>query len=534
MKKLLIYLNLIFFSLVISGCSEEFLERPPLDQLVETAFYKSQEDFERAVTAVYDVLQYQSVGEWAPYGYVQDILSDDSYAGGADSNDGREEDELNTFVISATNPMLQSIWERNYIGIYRANLVMEKLQEVNLDDAFEARAVAECKFLRAYFYFEQVKYFENIPLITSTIKSPSEFAQPQAEPKAVYDQIASDLVQAINEPELDFDPMEINNLGRVNKYAAEALLARVFLFYNGVYNQNLEATDASGSSVTIDAGAAVTYLEDIINSAYYSLTPSYDDIFHKPNEWGSESVFEIGHGDTPFWFDWGYTVGGEGNLGAQMQGPRVSGNSQILYDRGWSFGTVSQKLADDMAGDPRFNSTILTVDSLNEMHQGNASYRLTTGFQHTGYYSMKYSSDREHWGADGQFELNRTANFRVIRYADVLLMAAELGAANAQAYFDQVRARVGLTSLPVTQDNILAERRLEFALEGIRYMDLMRTQRYDELNFNYTEATKPPSYLEDAVLYNVSFPVATKGFLPIPQREIDLSQGRFSQNDGWN
>ena len=149
MKKLILYINLVLFTVTISGCSEEFLSRPPLDKVVAASFYKTQEDFERAVTSVYDVLQYQSVGAWAPYGYVQDLLSDDAYAGGGDSNDGLEEDQLNTFNIPANNPMLQSIWERNYIGIYRANLVMEKLEEVNLDPAFEARSVAECKFLRA-------------------------------------------------------------------------------------------------------------------------------------------------------------------------------------------------------------------------------------------------------------------------------------------------------------------------------------------------------------------------------------------------
>ena len=76
MKKILIYINIVFFFLTVSGCSEEFLDRPPLDKQVAASFYKTQEDFERALTAVYDVLQYQSVGSWAPYGYMQDLLSD--------------------------------------------------------------------------------------------------------------------------------------------------------------------------------------------------------------------------------------------------------------------------------------------------------------------------------------------------------------------------------------------------------------------------------------------------------------------------
>jgi hypothetical protein len=333
--------------------------------------------------------------------------------------------------------------------------------------------------------------------------------------------------------------MATDNRGRVNKYAAEALLGRVFLFYNGVYGQNLEAVDADGTSVTIDANAALAYLEDVIQSSHYALIPSYDDIFHIRSEYGSESVFEIGHGDTPAWSDWNYTIGSEGNLGAQMQGPRVTNST--LYNRGWSFGTVSEKLYQDMKqsfddfGDTRFKSTILTEDSLISMHAdiNDPDWKLTVGYQHTEYFSMKYSSDAEHWGGDGSFELVRTANFRYIRYADVLLMAAELGSANAQAYLDQVRARAGLPSITATADNIFNERRLEFALEGIRYMDLVRTQRFAELNFNYTAGTKPPNYVDDAVVYNVTFPTTTGGFLPIPQKEIDLSQGLFSQNTGW-
>lgn len=523
MKKILIYSAIVTSFLAASGCSEDFLDRPPLDLVVSSTFYKTQEDFERALTAVYDVLQYQSVGAWAPYGYVQDILSDDSFAGGADANDGLEEDQLNTFNIATNNPMLQSIWDRNYIGVYRANLVLEQLQNVELDPQFEARTVAECKFLRAYFYFEQVKYFENIPLLLNTIKGPSEMAREQSTPKEVYDQIAMDLVDVINEPEIPGN-LPASELGRVNRWAAEALLARVFLFYNGVYGADLEA-----GSETVNATIALQYLEDIIANSNHALTPNYDDIFHIANEWGPESVFEIGYGDTPAWWDWGWTAGGEGNLGAQMQGPRVTGSQ--LYDRGWSFGTVSEKLAADMSGDPRFASTILTEAELNSDPSPN--YRLKQGYQHTGYFSKKYSSDAEHWGSDGQFELNRTCNFRVIRYSDVLLMAAELNSSNAQQYLDAVRARVGLPSVPVTLDNIYNERRMEFALEGIRYMDVIRRgMTYAEQELTVV-GVRGPNYVGDQQIFDVTFDPATRGFLPVPQNEIDLSQGRFQQNAGY-
>jgi hypothetical protein len=518
MKNILFYFKTLVLAVLLFGCSDEFLERPPLDRVLTDSFYKTQQDGEQALTAVYDVLQYQSVGAWAPYGTVQDMLSDDAFAGGGDSNDGLEEDQLNTFNIPTNNPMLLSIWQRNYIGVYRANLLLEKLPEIDATDEFKLRAEAEAKFLRAYFYFEQVKYFENIPLLLTTIKGPSEFGQEQNTPKEVYDQIASDLVFAIENLEGN---LPANELGRANKWASEALMARVFLFYNGVYGASLES-----GTVTIDQAKALEYLEDIIVNSNHALLADYGENFKIAGEWGSESVFEIGYGDTPVWWDWNYTVGGEGNLGSQMQGPRVTGSN--LFDRGWSFAPVSEKLARDMTGDPRFASTILTEAELRADPSPN--FNLNIGYQHTGYFSKKYSSDAEHWGSSGQFELNRTANFRVIRYSDVLLMAAELGSSSAQQYLDEVRARVGLPSVPATLDNIYNERRLEFALEGIRYMDLIRTQRYDELT---VVGDRGANYVEDQAIYDVTFKPETRGFLPIPQQEIDLSQGRIKQNQGY-
>jgi hypothetical protein len=129
--------------------------------------------------------------------------------------------------------------------------------------------------------------------------------------------------------------------------------------------------------------------------------------------------------------------------------------------------------------------------------------------------------------------LNRTCNFRVIRYSDVLLMAAELGSANAQQYLDAVRTRVGLASVPVTLDNIYNERRMEFALEGIRYMDVIRrgmTYATQELTVN---GERGPLYEGDQVLFDRTFRTETRGFLPIPQNEIDLSEGRLKQNAGY-
>jgi starch-binding outer membrane protein, SusD/RagB family len=501
--------------LLLTGC-EDFLDLYPLDQEVSSNFYQTQDHAMQALVAVYDVLTYQSTPgvAWAPFITVSDILSDDTYAGGSDANDGMQQQEMNTFNIPATNTIIHSIWIKNYIGVYRANLFLEVIGDIDASDSFKSRTIAEARFLRAYFNFEQVRFFENIPLLTSTIKGPSGYQQQQNTPKEVYDQIASDLVDAIPGLPVSVPPAEA---GRITRWAAQSLLARVYLFYNGVYGVDLNA----GATV-VNRAVVLGYLEDLIENSGHDLFPNYSHNFSLVGEFGIESVFEISYGDTPPWWDWGYVRGGNGNLSAQMQGPRVTGSQK--WNRGWSFAPVSHKLAVDLADDPRFEYTILTEEELD----GN----LVKGYQHTGYFSKKYSSDAEHWGSGGQFELNRTSNHRVIRFSDVLLMAAELGSPNAQQYLDRVRSRVGLTSVPATIENIFRERRLELSLEGIRYYDVIRrglTYAAQEL----THSVRGPRYMGDQEIFSVTFNPAPKGFLPIPQTEIDLSAGIFIQNDGY-
>jgi len=518
MKRYIYYpISILAIVFLLSACSKDFLDRQPLDREVSTNFYQTEEDAMEALTAVYDVLGYDETPgvSWAPFCTVSDILSDDSFAGGQDPNDGMDENELNTFDIPTTNVLVRAIWIKNYVGIYRANLLMEKIDQVEASDEFKARIIAECKFLRAYFHFEQVRFFENIPMLTKTISGPSEYAQDQETPEEVYNQIALDLVESAEVLPSVIPPGEN---GRISKWAAKALLARAYLFYNGVYSAELKAGD-----LVVDRAKVLEYLEDLIANSGHDLLADYSENFKIAGEYGIESVFEISHGDTPPWWDWGYVRGGEGNLAAQMQGPRVTGSEN--WNRGWSFGIVNQKLVDDMEGDPRLNMTVLMEDELD----GN----LDKGYQHTGYFSKKYSSDAEHWGTDGQFELNRTCNFRVLRFSDVLLMAAELGSPNAQGYLDRVRTRVGLPSVPPTPDNIFKERRLELSLEGIRYFDVIRRGMAYANQELTVIGLRGPNYTDDQVAYDVTFNSATKGFLPIPQTEIDLSGGLFVQNDGY-
>lgn len=509
------------FLMHFTACDKDFLDLKPLDQEVSTNFYQTEEQAFQALIAVYDALTHQSVPGylpnegWMPIVTVADVLSDDAFGGSSDANDGLNYNQLNNHNIPTSNPLVHALWIKNYTGIYRANLFLEVIDDIEASGEFKKRTIAEAKFMRAYFYIELVRFFENIPLLTKTIKGPSEYQQEQNTPEEVYNQIALDLVEAIADLPEVIPPAEA---GRISKWAAQALLARTYLFYNGVYGSDLNA-----DGTVVNKAYVLQQLEDLIVNSGHDLFEDYSHNFKLVGEFGKESVFEISYGDTPQWWDWGYPQGGNGNLAAQLQGPRLGGSQN--WNRGWSFATVSHKLALDLKDDPRFAYTILTEEELDGS--------LNKGYQHTGYFSKKYTSDAEHWGAGGQFELNRTCNYRVIRFSDVLLMAAELDSPNKQQYLDRVRDRVGLPSVTATLENIYRERRLELSLEGIRYFDVIR-RGIDYANQQFTHSgIRGPKYEGDQQIFDVTFNPATRGFLPIPQTEIDLSAGLFIQNPGY-
>ena len=258
---------------ILFGCSEDFLDTTPQGTLFTTGYFQTEEEVEQALFGVYDVLGHQKGQKgdafplpWAPYLIISEVLSDDAYAGGQDAGDGADENEFNTFNISTGNEIVRSIWTRNYFGVYRANFVIQVAEALeNTTDEFRSEIIAEAKFLRAYFYFEQVRFFENIPLILDVV-SPSEANRPQVDPSEVYDQIATDLVDAIADLPEDHGASR----GRATKWAAQALLARVFLFEDGVYGNGM---NANGTVVT--SNFVLGELEEMMLESDHALEGEY-------------------------------------------------------------------------------------------------------------------------------------------------------------------------------------------------------------------------------------------------------------------
>lgn len=515
MKKIFI----TFLSIaILSSCSEDYLTLEPQATLFSSNYFSTVEEVEGALIATYDVLGHQKGTNlsWSPTLTMSEILSDDAYAGGQDAGDGAEEDELNRFTISTANDIVRSIWKRNYFGIYRANFTIENALELeNVNPTDVDRIVAEARFLRAWFHFELVRFFENVPMFTSVPKGLAEGNRPQEDPAVVYNQIASDLVEAI--PSL---PTQIGT-GRATKWSAQALLARVFLFERGVYGNGLTA----GNTI-VDQAYVLTQLEDLIANSGHDLFPDYDEMFTMANEFSVESVFEVSYAGEPVGGDWGSEQYVEGNLAAQLMGPRVTGGT--TFYRGWAFATVSEKRYQDMQGDPRLDATILTQPQI----LSESGVTLNTGsYQYTGYYNNKYTTRLSDRGTVGTPELHNMSNYRAIRYADVLLMVAELS--QDASYINLVRNRVGLGPVSYSEQALFQERARELAGEGLRYFDVLRrgvSVAQQELSITNQVGAM---YSGDPAIYEVTFNAETRGFLPIPQVEIDLSNGVLEQNDGY-
>jgi hypothetical protein len=481
-----------------SSCSRDFLDVRPVGRTLEINHYQNQEQAFEALVSIYDVLQWNDQNGYTMEHLLMNVASDDTYAGGSDASDQPSWVATNNFTFDANLGPHSGFWKKAYRGIFRANYYIKLIDDVpETSEAFKIRTKAEAKFLRAKFYLDLMRYFGNAPLITEPQGADDYFNLNIPGPSGLMTQIETDLIDAIdNLPET----VTGNEMGRVTKSAAQALLARAYLFSN-------DATKMSD---------VASLCEDIITSNLYSLEANYADIFDRQHEFGVESIFEIAYTESSLqgWWQFG-SGGGEGNVGTQFIGMRDYNGP--TYATGWGFCPISTELVTAMSADPRFTHTVIDAASL----QG-ASY--TAGYQNTGYFMKKYAPISANAALDGDPALNWGTNTRVIRYADVLLMAAEANArtnseSTALGYLNQVRNRVGLPAKSSSGaqliDDIMEERRFELACEGHRFHDLVRTGKASE------------------ILGSQGYQ-SHNNYFPIPQNELDASNGALTQNPGYN
>lgn len=497
-----ISLSLLLLVVSFTSCKKWLDYNPHEDyRITELDYLKSESDYRTMAVSVYTPLQWlnQSV-------VVGDVASDNSVSGGENASDVLALQQIDDYTHTPVNSQLTELWQAAYEGINRANyLTQYKSQNLageTVDFAGKDALYGEIYFLRAYYYFHLVRFFGDVPLFVDRRLSLSDSRSLSRSPKAdVYRQIEADLTAAIN-----VLPAVQVQKGRITKYAAQALLGKVYLYQE-------KFTEAANM------------LENVISSNAFSLVSNFGSIFLVTGENGPESVFEIQYSNGSPYYNWGGVTRGQGNLSVQQCGIRgLNGSADMPYAPGWSTNLPTANLAAAFAaGDQRKDATILDIEAYKTAHPSyNITYQVAP-YKNTGLYNQKYLPRKGQ--TSGQIELNYLNNFRTIRYAEVLLMAAEAwnraAAPNdgkAQQYLNLVRQRAfGDNNHNVTASGaalkqaIWDERRLELAMEGDRFFDLVRTGQ--------------------AAAKITGFQTGKHEVFPIPQTEVDISG--IAQNTGY-
>lgn len=547
MKKIVF---ILISTVCLLGCSG-FLDTNNLTEKNSSNFPNNETDMSSILASAYaaTIEVPNNAGKWQITPLIAEVMADYTLSGGGQGD--RHVRAISEYKKSGVN-MYSELWRRYYSGIHRTNFIFESVERIAWsDEVTKNQILGQAHFLRAHFYFDLVRLFEHIPLVVSTIPE-NKF---QAEPDEVYALIFSDLKAAIELlPATPITSIQKSELGHATRWAAEGLMGRAYLFYSGFYKkEHLGLADGT----QLDRSAVKGYIDDCIAHSGHDLIPDFrnlwpyaysnkDYAYSKTNnlEWIGEDGANI---ETVFAYKYS-TLGGASALSYcnnldLYYGLR--GQETLPFAKGWGWGTVNPKLYDEWSdADVRKKGTILSVTDASE----GVSYKWNANrnYYETGYFNKKYMPinvrNAENklvnyscvlYGVTPHFQYNNTQDVVILRFADILLMGAELGCDNAQAYFDRVRMRAKLPSVPVTLQEIKNERLHELAFEGIRYYDLMRWGDVEK-EVNRMQQAVPVKTMGVAQNYSSTFRTETRGFLPIPEDEIQLSNGVLKQNVGWD
>lgn len=480
---------IVVFAAISVSCSDSFVERDPVYSIDSENYFNSEADYNQALIAAYDLLQASYVNV-----LLGEIASDNTLSGGESANDVIGFQQVDEMTHTSTNSNLRDIWNWMFAGVNRANYILEFKDKTDFEG--KNQVIAEARFLRAYYQFELVKWFGGIPMKGDfRFKLGDEKSIPRSSVADVFVSIESDLIYAI-----DNLSTIAPQTGRATKGAAQALLGKVYLYDNKFVD-------------------SANVLESLIASNGYSLVPNYNNIFENNNENNVESVFEVQYTDGEG-ASFGCLQCSEGNVAVGFNG--IRNYSGPVFDSGYSFNVPTQQAYDAFeVGDNRRDVAILNI--VTWAATNNATYGI--GYKHTGFFNRKYLPRQGDLNIGDQ-NLTNPNNYRAIRYADVLLMAAEannrggIDDVKARLYLNQVRRRAfGDTSHDISAsgaaltDFILAERRVELMGEGHRFFDLVRTNRAAQAIPGFT-----PNKNE---------------LFPIPIEEIQFSNENWQQNTGY-
>jgi hypothetical protein len=484
LKSLTVALTLIFST----SCTDEFVDIDPVYSLDSENYFNSESDYNNALIGAYDMLHSSYINV-----LMGEIASDNTLSGGEAATDTPGIQQVDEMTHTAVNANLKNLWDWMFAGVQRCNYILEFKDKT--DFANRNQVIAEARFLRAYYHFELVKWFGAIPLKgDKRFSLNDEKTIPRSSVDDVYATIESDLLFAVQY----LNPTAAQS-GRATKGAAQALLGKAYLYQN-----------------KFAASAAI--FDQLIATNTYSLVANYNALFEHSGENGPESVFEIQYTDAQG-ADFGCLQCSEGNVAVGFNG--IRNYSGPFFDGGYSFNVPTQEAYNSFeVGDNRKNVAILDIEAWATAN----SATFGTGYKHTGFYNRKYLARKGDTNIGDQ-NLTNPNNYRSIRYADVLLMAAEAhnrsgNDVKAKDYLNLVRRRAfGDTNHDITAtgtaltDFIWNERRVELMGEGHRFFDLVRTGKAAGKITGFT-----PNKNE---------------IFPIPFEEIQFSNGNWQQNTGY-
>lgn len=543
---------MMLLSMGAASCSDSFLDVESKTESNVDNFYQTKDDAYRALIGCYDGWQCTvSKGPTFTFQETAMTLADECY-GGLGVGDAPNSQVLDRFDMGVDNSqvnLFDALWGYYYEGIYRCNMLINAMDESEDSDIQDY--VAQAKTIRAILYFDLGRMFGNVPLVLTDEEGKNNPSQ--AEPKAIFAQIVKDLNEAIpaysdkwNEEATKAENGQFTNDGMLNKYAAEALLGRVYLFYSGFYGEDPEGCDKA---------AATAALNDVIESNKYALVSNFKDLWpasaaeaptaSAPTNWSpmEQTSYKRGNTESVITMKFNYTAdyngNNDGNRTIVMVSARSGGNLAYPYGQGWGACTVNPNLASELAGDDRGCSVV----DIAAAYAGVWKQSLSDDIRdYTGYYNnkfcclSKYDKDGGLVSAiqdvmAGDFQISQCQDYVILRYADVLLMHSELS--GDPAGFNEVCARSG-ASASFNEESLRKQRKLEFAFEGVRYWDLLRyglDYAADQIEKSFTEAKIKNS--DNLPAFNRQNFLAKGGLLQIPNNQITISGGVLKQNPGW-
>ncbi len=566
MKKFFRNIAIVLFAVGGTACS---LDTESMSSIDSQTYYKTMADAKAALVGCYDGYRRTAAGGAAPSFFeASEIMGDDCF-GATGNGDGRAYQVIDRFDQSqspADMNSFETLWKLYYAGIFNANSLIVQLDNIDwkADSHFntatpeETRAAVEgeAKFLRAIQYFDLVRLFERVPLLAE----PTKEIIPQSEADETYALIFSDLKFAAEN--IKYNPTRDwhnANDGRATSEAAKAMLARVYLYYTGYYGK--EPADVTKEYV-------VSALESIVSGGNYGLVQAKENNGFA-RLWRAAVATDAGDGlgldyhdfvgigckdaevnEHIFTMKFNYTQDYNGvttsNRWLVMVGLRgISNVAAVPYGKGWGACTVNPDSWNVFeSGDARQAATIINIagEGRQEMfgEAELADQREYTGFNLKKYIPLSYNvggqavpemQAESEWEGSHDFQISQYQDYVVMRYADVLLMLSELK--QDATYMNEVRRRAGLGDVPYSHEALIAERHREFMGEGVRYWDLLR----QGVDYAASEIAGSWEVLsgnsKDVVTIDAQNIIAKRGLCRIPDNQITLSGGVYTQNKGW-